>query len=348
MLYEDNNEKAAQYLKQVVPKLVELNLPTNPMNYAIWYEYITGRNNQLNSEIDNLIAQASDFSKEISRDLYYRHILADSTAQITKANEELKRNFLELISSINGLSEDNQDFIDLLSEQAQTITQDMDLETFQYEIQKTLEASRKLQSTNGVYQQKFIAKAQELEKLKSDFERVRKEANTDSLTQLNNRKAFNENLQSSLISSLQEKTPLSLAIIDIDHFKTFNDTYGHLTGDQVLRCVAKLIVANIKGKDFAARFGGEEFAIILPDTALKGAYTNSENIRSFIAKNKIVNRSTKELIGNINISVGVAQYIPGENSQEFIERADKALYMAKTNGRNQVVTSPTLYTSSTD
>lgn len=246
MLYDENKEKAAQYLKQVVPKLVELNLPTNPINYAIWYEYITGRNSQLNSEIDQLVANTTHFSKKIAEDLYFRHIQTDDSAEITKANEELKKSFIELISSIHGLSEDNQDFIELLSDQAKIITQDTDLETFQYEIKRTLDASAKIQLSNSVYQQKFMSKAKELETLKSDFERVRLEANTDALTQLNNRKAFNEAIHSSMLQAFQEKTPLSLALIDIDHFKKFNDTHGHLTGDQVLRFVGKLITRNIK------------------------------------------------------------------------------------------------------
>ena len=342
MLYDENNEIAAQYLKQVIPKLVELNLPTNPTNYAVWYEYTAGRNSQLNSEIDILVANTTLISKEIATDLYSRHIRTEDAVKTAKANEELKKSFFELISSIHGLSEDNQDFIGLLSDQANTITPDMDIDTFQSEIKRTLDASAKIQSSNSEYQQKFMSKAKELEKLKSDFERVKQEANTDALTQLSNRKAFNEALQNSMLQAYQEKTPLSLALIDIDHFKQFNDTHGHLTGDQVLRFVGQLITQNIKGKDFAARFGGEEFVIILPHTSLKGAYINSDNIRTFIAKNKIVNKTTKQSIGSIHISAGVTEYIPGETPDDFLHRADIALYESKENGRNQVTAHPPL------
>lgn len=340
MLYDDSKETAACYLKQVVPKLVELNLPTNPVNYAIWYEYTTGRNQQLNKEIDELMAQTKQFSKEIARDLYYRHILAEDTAQITRANDVLKKTFLELIASIKILSEDNQEFIDLLVEQSELMHPEMDLETFNVEIKRTIEASYKAQNVNSQYHEKFLAKAKELEQLKSDFERVRKEANTDSLTQIGNRKAFNETLHGAILAAIQEKTPLCVAILDIDHFKHFNDTHGHLTGDQVLKYVAQMIKKNIKGKDFVARFGGEEFAVILPETPLKGAYHNSENIRNFIAKNKIVNRATKQPLANIYVSIGVAQYQHGEELQELLARADKALYKAKNAGRNQVISAP--------
>jgi len=342
MLYEESKEKAAQYLRLIVPKLVALNLPTNPVNYALWYQYTTGSNSELNQEIDELLKDAKVFSKEIARDLYYRHILAEDTKAISEANLSLKKIFLDLIESVKAISDDSEDFVELLAHQSDTITDDTDLATFKFEIQKTIDAASKIQNTNKHYQNKFIQKAKELEKLKHDFEVVRKESITDALTQINNRKSFNEIIQSLSIDAIQQKTSLCLALIDIDFFKTFNDEHGHLIGDQVLRFVAQSIVKNIKGKDFAARFGGEKFAVLLPDTELKGAFFTADNIRKNISKSKMLNKKSKVEIGNIQVSIGVAEYINGESTTDLIDRADKALYEAKHAGRNTVKSKPEL------
>ena len=107
-------------------------------------------------------------------------------------------------------------------------------------------------------------------------------------------------------------TPLCLMLLDIDHFKRFNDTWGHQTGDQVLRLVAMTLKSNIKGKDMAARYGGEEFAAILPETDLEGAMIVADNIRKAIQAKELLKRSTNEKLGRITASFGVAMYRPGD------------------------------------
>jgi diguanylate cyclase len=124
---------------------------------------------------------------------------------------------------------------------------------------------------------------------------------------------------------------------DIDHFKTFNDNFGHLTGDQVLRLVGMSVKHNVKGKDTAARYGGEEFAIILPSTVLRAAITVAEHIRSAVMTKELMKRSTGEHLGRITISIGVATLREGDSAQSLVERADSCLYAAKRNGRNRVM-----------
>jgi len=124
---------------------------------------------------------------------------------------------------------------------------------------------------------------------------------------------------------------------DIDHFKKFNDSYGHLTGDQVLRLVAISAKQNVKGQDIAARYGGEEFAIILPNTVLRSALTVADHIRRAVMTKELMKRSTGEHLGRVTISVGVAMLQHGDTAQSLIERADTCLYAAKRNGRNRVI-----------
>ena len=124
---------------------------------------------------------------------------------------------------------------------------------------------------------------------------------------------------------------------DIDHFKNFNDTFGHLTGDQVLRLVAMSVKQNVKGQDTAARYGGEEFAIVLPNTVLRSAITVADHIRRAVMTKELMKRSTGEHLGRVTISIGVATLHKGDNAQTLIERTDACLYAAKRHGRNRVM-----------
>jgi diguanylate cyclase len=177
--------------------------------------------------------------------------------------------------------------------------------------------------------------------LQRDLESVRKEAMTDGLTGLSNRKAFDAAIQRIANECNENSTIFSLLMVDIDYFKNFNDNFGHQIGDQVLRLVARTLTDGVKGRDVSARYGGEEFAIILPETPLDAGVHVGNALRKAVATKDVINRNTGEKLGRITMSVGVAEYKSGENITDLIERADAALYTAKHNGRNQVAAAPT-------
>lgn len=155
-------------------------------------------------------------------------------------------------------------------------------------------------------------------------------ANTDALTELNNRKFVDSLLRHEAIRANRNNTPLTLMLLDIDHFKNINDTYGHQTGDMVLKRVAKLLKATVRAVDCAARWGGEEFLLVCPETSLSPAVELAERIRTQIEQLHF----EKGL--KITISIGVAEYLVGERTEKTIGRADERLYQAKSNGRNRV------------
>jgi diguanylate cyclase len=176
----------------------------------------------------------------------------------------------------------------------------------------------------------------EISRLREDLSAIRKEAYTDGLTGIANRKAFNKRIDELTTEVKIKPGHVCLLLTDIDHFKKFNDTHGHLVGDQVIKVVAKSLARSVRDADFVARYGGEEFAALFPSTRLADAIAAAEKIRSAVCARDMQNRRTGENLGRITISVGVAEYAIGESIDDLIARADTALYLAKQTGRNRV------------
>jgi diguanylate cyclase len=198
-------------------------------------------------------------------------------------------------------------------------------------------ATHAMETRTKTLEDELQRSSHEVTELKTKLDDVRKESLTDPLTGVANRKAFDLELASAALQAAESGEKVSLLMCDIDHFKLFNDTWGHQTGDQVLRLVANCLSENVKGRDTAARYGGEEFAVILRSTELAHAITLANQIRASVEGKKLVKKSTGDILGRMTISIGVAQFDGKEQSADFVQRADACLYSAKHNGRNLVI-----------
>jgi diguanylate cyclase (GGDEF)-like protein len=167
------------------------------------------------------------------------------------------------------------------------------------------------------------------------YERALKTALTDPLTGVHNRGSMEQHLEHQVLVSVRHNTPLSVLMIDIDYFKSINDTHGHMVGDAVLTEVARAIVKCTRNSDVVFRYGGEEFVVILTNTRSAGAQLLGQRICDAVGGGRIDVAGTQI---PVTVSVGVAELAAGDGSVDLIERADKQLYRAKVRGRNQVVT----------
>jgi diguanylate cyclase len=197
-------------------------------------------------------------------------------------------------------------------------------------------ATKQVQRENKSLEKRLSESSAEVTKLREHLEQVRRDATTDGLTNLANRKAFDDELSRACAESDALGQTLTLAVIDIDHFKNFNDTWGHQTGDQVIRYVASVIGRVGAPPRFAARYGGEEFALIFPGENAEAAALTLEEIREEVSSRMLKRRSTNEDLGAITVSAGFAERRPGESGINVMERADTALYASKRGGRNRV------------
>jgi diguanylate cyclase len=203
-------------------------------------------------------------------------------------------------------------------------------------VEDLVTATRAMESRTKSLESELQKSSEQVTELRGKLDDVRKESLTDPLTGVANRKAFDTAMEAALLA-LAEGENVSLMMCDIDHFKKFNDSFGHQTGDQVLRLVANCLSDNVKGRDTAARYGGEEFTVLMRGTDLANATHVAEQIRESVEGRKLVKKSTGDILGTITISIGVAQFVPGDTAESVIRRADACLYGAKQAGRNLVL-----------
>jgi diguanylate cyclase len=313
--------------------------PAHPRGYEIWYTYVSGHKPLMNDAIRRIAAEKGTLSDQDLDQIYEAHL------SMRPFSMEAERTGISLLGEIDEVME----LLDLAlgstaryGESLEGFSKDLagpaDRQRVREVLQSLINVTRDVASTNQTLEARLKETRGEIEGLRETLEAVRLEALTDPLTGIANRKHFEDTLVKAISQAMSQKTPLALIIIDIDHFKHFNDTYGHLTGDQVLRLVGVTMREHVKPKATLARFGGEEFGVILPETTLEAARTVAEQIRHSVMSRELVKRSTGQSLGRVTVSLGVAELRPDDTSVSLLERADQCMFLAKRAGRNRTVT----------
>ncbi len=334
---EQEFRRALGYANSAMDLLKRGQIPPYPQFYELLYAYATGVNPSLNQRV-NQIFRDGTATQELAERLYNEFLKSqDANERISSVSERMATRIEAVHEAIDTAMATANAYSGTLQSASGDLGNDMNEAELRNMAQKLLGETRRMQDANAQLEQKLEASRDDIAALQRDLDEVRRESMLDPLTKIFNRKSFDEGLLKSFNEAAGEGTPLCLMLLDIDHFKRFNDTWGHQTGDQVLRLVAMTLKSNIKGKDMAARYGGEEFAAILPETDLEGAIIVADNIRKAIQAKELLKRSTNEKLGRITASMGVAMYKPGDTPASLIERADRCLYAAKHAGRNRVL-----------
>jgi diguanylate cyclase len=337
-VHADEHERTMAFAEIALGQIRALRQSASPRNYEIWYTYATGYNPSLNQMINDLLARQGELSTGDLDQIYETYFSPSRvTERIDTVGSRVADEIDQVMAMIEAAAGSTNSYSESLADANQQLGRVKDREGIRTIIQSLVQTGQEMAQNNQKLEARLSASKQEITQLQENLEAVRSESLTDPLTTLANRKYFDQAIEREIAEAAAKNEPLSLLMTDIDHFKTFNDRYGHLTGDQVLRLVAVSCKQNVKGLDIAARYGGEEFAVLLPDTTLRSAVAVADQIRRSVMTRELIKRSTGEHLGRITISIGVATLRRGESAQALIGRADACLYAAKGNGRNRVV-----------
>jgi diguanylate cyclase len=333
----DDISKAISLLKQTLPEMNKRNIPTTPENYAIWYEYISGKNSKLVDAIHVLDKQHASFSENVLGELYITHIANAQQTAVNQLSISVKKIINDFLLKVASEGEGLSNYANALSAFSKKVEDVDDINDIKHLISNILEETRKQETSTQNMQTSLETIAIEMKSLRAEVTKLNAEAATDALTKINNRRTFDMEVENCVNNSKLQKKPLCMLFVDLDHFKTFNTKFGHTIGDKVLRFVATLLKNNMKGSDFVARYSGEQFTILLPNTEYTDALIVAENIRDRLSKQTLSDSAEKIELGTITASIGVADYNFGESAESLIRKADRCMHEAKRLGRNQVV-----------
>jgi diguanylate cyclase len=304
---------------------IEYGIEPTPDHYALIYRHRILGEHGLGSDIDELIATRS---------------WSPGTNGISLSEIELADLINRTLEQLNGVEalvgrsrRDVEGYGTALSDGAESLQADSGPANA---ILGLIALTREMVSKVKAAEEELHHREAAITTMQQALTEAKSRADTDLLTGLSNRRAFERELGASFERCRRHDLPLSLAICDVDHFKSINDRFGHVTGDRVLRLIADIISDHCDGKGLVSRFGGEEFVIIFENIAIEDAQDIIDTARVQLRARKIVKKETGEPLGTVSLSAGIAAIAQVEDPGALLRAADLALYAAKANGRDKV------------
>jgi diguanylate cyclase len=331
-------ENDFQFAKMALSLMAKHNVSPAPENYDIWFHYAKGANKELVHEVDTIVNNGMVFTQETSSYIHNKFIMPNRSQKVVdEAASSAQKVLGDVLKVIHEFDSETQDYHQGVDKYMEAVSQKFEGTGVAAIVKELINATAQMKQKGEKISKKLEESTNEISQLKKNLQQVTIEAQRDFLTGVFNRKTFEKYVDEQITICRDKQSELCLMMIDIDHFKLFNDRFGHLLGDEVLKTVARTLTDILKGRDVVARFGGEEFIVILPETPLEGAMKVAEMIRAAIASKELKRRDTGENYGTITVSMGVARFRHETDTlPTLIKRADDALYVAKNSGRNRV------------
>lgn len=317
--------------------MAEHSIAPSAQNYSIFTEYVAQTNPELQSELKPALEGESIVDQPLLDDLYDRHFTFRRIQDAVRdAGDSMQRELGTVVKTLEAAERDTAAYGAALAGASGELDKATDIASVKKMVDGLVAATARMQRRSRDLERRLQETTQEVDQLRNNLDKVREEAMTDALTGVANRKRFDESMRASHREASVEQSDFSLILCDIDHFKRFNDTWGHQTGDQVIRFVAACLSRFSKEHHTVARYGGEEFAIVLPNTGMDEAAVIAEKVRSTVEGKRLLRKSKNEDLGNITVSLGVSKFKNGEAIEDLIERCDSNLYKSKQTGRNRI------------
>ncbi len=325
--------------RRVVDLLKQHDVPTSPANYEVWINHAAGAHPDLSREIEAQLASGGRFTDAVNEALFNRFFSdARLTVEMVETSESVARELSGVISTLREAGDQTGAYADTLQNAVSIMERSAEASDLRAVMASLVAVTRDMVGNNRQLVTQMASSSRQVEALQTALQSVKVEALTDGLTGLANRRMLDETLRRRVDEPEASSAGLCLLMCDIDHFKRFNDTWGHPVGDQVLRFIAAVLRQHAHGDILAARYGGEEFAVVLPRTDMARASAIGEAIRKQVGSKRLTRRSTGEVIGAVTISAGIAQLRCGESVADLIARADVCLYASKRAGRDRITT----------
>jgi diguanylate cyclase len=336
---DHDRSRAADFARKALAWLDERAVPPTPDNFQLAYAYIEGSNTDLRRGFDALMAVGSKFDAQTMTTQHQRYFpKSDDGEQLAEFGDKVSAQLNSVLQLLSNASKDHTAYKQTLSSASDELENTrMAQDAVRVLVEQVIGATQAMEARTHELESKLNESSQEIVELRGRLEATQRDTLLDHLTGVANRRAFDIELKKRLDANSSSSAPLSVVTFDIDRFKLFNDTWGHQTGDQVLRFVAGCIADNSRPSDVTARYGGEEFSVILPATPLDDAVQWANRVCGIVRSKRLVKRSTGGSLGIVTVSAGVASHKAGENAVQFLRRADRCLYAAKQTGRDRVV-----------
>jgi diguanylate cyclase len=320
-----------------IKAMSERAITPTPENYAVWLCYFLKEKPDLVAKMDALMKSGAHIDDHVCDELYATFLEAQSFgARIMTAGGKIAAEMADVVRGLKDVSQHTKEYGQQLQVAQSELSKNTDHATATGVVANLVGATNQMESKTRAIEERLVESGKEISALREQLEAVKVEASTDALTGVANRKEFDTRLAELSAQADAGGGPLSMIICDIDFFKRVNDTFGHQTGDQVIRFVATTLERARPENGLVARIGGEEFALLAPNTDRKAAMALAEQVRIAVESKRLVRRSTNIDLGKITVSLGVAQRSLNEKPAAQIARADAALYESKRTGRNKV------------